>query len=123
MTGMRVECWMVRTSALLPRGMTRSMYRSCESSAATSARVSTVCTNACGSAVRASAAWIARASAAAVRADSLPPLRIAALPDPGVVKVRDGETRGRTGFEGKRGDVDDYFWARLEDDEQYADWT
>ena len=78
---------MVRTSTLLPRGMTRSMYRSCASNAATSAPVSTVCTNVGGSAVRRSAAWIAHASAAAVRADSLPPFRIATLPEPGIVNV------------------------------------
>ena len=80
MTGIRVACWMDRTSALLPRGMTRSMYRSCTSSAVTSARVSTACMNVGGRAVRESAACIARASAAAVRADSFPPLRIVALP-------------------------------------------
>src|SRR5713226_5296962 len=60
--------------------MTRSMYRSWESSAVTSARVSTVCMNVPGSAVRARAAWIVRASSAAVRADSLPPFKMAALP-------------------------------------------
>ena len=86
---------MVRTSALLPRGMTRSIYRSCASSAATSARVSMVCTNAGGSAVRASAAWIARARAAAVCADSLPPFKIAALPAPPcVVNVSEGIVEG-----------------------------
>ena len=52
-----------------------------------SVRVSTVCANVGGSAVCASAAWIARASTVAVRADSLPPLRIAELPEPGVVSV------------------------------------
>jgi len=46
----------------------------------TSARVSTVCMNVAGSAVCARADWIERASSAAVRADSLPPLRMAALP-------------------------------------------
>ena len=56
------------------------IHRSCVSNVATSARVSMVCMNGDRSAVRVSAAWIARARAAAVRADSLPPLRIAALP-------------------------------------------
>jgi hypothetical protein len=29
----------------------------------------------------------------------------------------------RTGFEGEGGDVDDYFWAGFEDDEEDADRT
>lgn len=114
------------------------MYRSCESSAVTSARVSTVWMNVPGSAVRQRAAWIVRASSAAVRADSLPPFRIAALPvrvssvrfvcvsDCATLKSKNDRAARdcrRTGFESEGGNVDDDFGTCFEDDEEHADRT
>ena len=81
MTGIRVLFWIFRTRALLPLGITRSMYRSKERRDETSSLVCTVWMYVSGREVDASARWITADRRVAVFLDSLPPLRIAAFPD------------------------------------------
>lgn len=72
---------MLVTNSLPPRGMTRSMYLSCARRAEISERVETVCTNVDGIDVLASASAMIFDKSVAVWILSLPPFRMAALPD------------------------------------------